>query len=67
MIRLEIEEYCQWCMDFTPDVTKPQRVLSTSNEEVFQTDTIVQCEHKKRCAGIKRYLENQLKNEEAAG
>lgn len=60
MIRVEVEEYCQQCMDFSPDVTKPDR-YHLGNDEIFVGDTIVRCEYRKRCAGIKRYLDKLLK------
>lgn len=60
MIRVEVEEYCQHCLDFTPDVTKPERCY-VGVDEVFFGDTIIRCEYRKRCAGIKRYLDKQLK------
>lgn len=62
MIRLDVEYYCQACLDFTPDVIRAVKVLN-DNQETTLTDTIVQCEHRRRCAGIKRYLEQQAKNE----
>ena len=63
MIRLEVEYYCGACLDFTPDVIKPTKVFNPEDQEILMTDTIVQCEHRRRCAGIKRYLEQQAKNE----
>ena len=62
MIRVEVEDYCQSCMDFSPDVTKPVRSLTETSNTV-QTDTIIRCTHKKRCESIKRYLEQQMKVE----
>lgn len=62
MIRVEVEGYCQSCLDFSPDVIKPQRAM-LPDCELFFTDTIIQCEHKKRCSNIKRYLEQQTKVE----
>lgn len=63
MIRVDVEDYCQSCLDFTPDVTPPTRLLSVDNVEVMQTDTIIQCEHRRRCSGIRRYLEKQIREE----
>lgn len=64
MINLQIEEYCHQCLDFTPDVIKPQRVeLNDGKSAITYTDTIVQCKYHKRCAGIKRYLEQYVKGE----
>ena len=68
MIRLEVEEYCQACMDFSAFVTNPQRIRLPDGE-IGLGDTTVQCEHRRRCASIKRYLERQIKEnqEEALG
>lgn len=66
MIRLDVEQYCQRCLDFTPDVTEPMRAYGADFEgdnDILQTDTIVRCKYRKRCAGIKRYLEQQMKSE----
>lgn len=64
MIRIEVEEYCHSCLDFSPDVKKPVRDISNNT----WSDTIIQCEYHKRCSGIKRFLEIQMKNEaEAVG
>ena len=64
MIRLEVEGYCQECLDFSPDVTTAKRLFSIDGEEYGNIgDTIVRCEHRKRCANIKRYLERQMKGE----
>lgn len=58
MIRIDVEEYCQSCLDFTPDVIKPQR----TSMDIY-TDTVVQCEYKKRCAGIERHLRQLMRSE----
>lgn len=64
MIKVEVEEYCQQCLDFTPDVTKPERLYTADNPDGFiMSDTIIRCEYRKRCAGIKRYLDQQSKGE----
>ena len=62
MIRLNVEEYCHQCLDFTPDVIPTVRLFGDDDEHA-RSDTIVQCEYRKRCAGIKRYLEQQAKEE----
>lgn len=64
MIRLNVEEYCQSCLDFNPDVIPPTRTADNENE---LTDTIVQCKYRKRCAGIERHLLRQILKEEAVG
>lgn len=64
MIHVEVENYCQQCLDFTPDVTKPERLYTADCPDGFvMSDTIVRCEYRKRCAGIKRYLDQQTKGE----
>lgn len=63
MIRVDVEDYCHQCLDFHPDVIPPTRLWSTGNEESSVGDTVIKCEYRKRCAGIKRYLESQAKNE----
>lgn len=66
MIRVEVDEYCHQCLDFSPDVIAPTRMTSwegNSHEVVTHTDTIIKCKYCKRCAGIKRYLEQQTKME----
>lgn len=62
MILVKVEDYCQQCLDFTPDVTKPEKYYA-GTDEIILGDTIVQCEYRRRCASIKRYLELQSKSE----
>ena len=62
MIRVDVEDYCQNCLDFEPDVTKPEKIYA-GDGEVILGDTIIRCEYRKRCAGIKRFLELQSKTE----
>ena len=61
MIKLEVEDYCHQCVDFVPDVKSPDRLMAGDKEIVFQTDTLIRCEYRRRCASIKRYLEQQAK------
>lgn len=58
MIRLDIQEYCQGCVDFCPDVERPIRMFG-DNDHIIQTDTVVRCEYRGRCEAIKRYLDRQ--------
>lgn len=62
MIKVEVEDYCQECLDFTPDLIKPERIR-TEGGQLMYTDTIVQCKYHKRCAGVARYLQSQIKGE----
>lgn len=63
MIRLAVEPYCEDCLVFDPDVDSPQKMYC-GDDLVSQTDTIIRCSHRYRCAGIKRYLEREMKKEE---
>lgn len=67
MIKLEVEGYCHQCSDFSSDVVKPEKffVAGDLNGGVGQSDTIVRCEHRRRCEAIRRYLE--LKMNEVSG
>lgn len=60
MIRFDIKEYCQSCMDFEPDIERPVKMFA-GDEVVIQTDTIVRCEYRGRCEAIRRYLEKSVK------
>lgn len=57
MIKLDIQPYCESCMDFQPDVERP--VKMHSGDDVIQTDTVVRCSNRGRCEAIRRYLERQ--------
>lgn len=63
MIRVDIHEYCQKCLDFEADVERPVKMFS--GEEVIQTDTVIRCEYRGRCEAIRRYLEKNMKEKEA--
>lgn len=64
MIRLEVEPYCQDCLDFEPDVTKPTRMYAADEVVGALGDTVVRCEYRNRCRAVKRYLEQQMKGEQ---
>ena len=59
MIKIEVQPYCDACLDFTPDVEYPQ-VFHADLEEYIFTDTVVRCRFRKRCSGICRYLKREL-------
>ena len=61
MIRLEVQPYCQDCLNFEPSVTRPMRIPGVDDPAAL-TDTIVRCEWAKRCANIQKYLESKMKN-----
>lgn len=59
MICIDVKDYCSECMDFEPDIEKPQKFYGMGNE-ICVTDTIIRCENRKRCEQIKRYLEREV-------
>ena len=63
MIKLDIQPYCQNCLNFEADVESPKRAYAGS-DIAYQTDTIVRCERRKYCENIKRYLEREMGKEE---
>lgn len=58
MITLDVAEYCSACMDFDPDVQRPQKVYGL-DEEIIITDTII------RCKNIERYLRKKVTDDGA--
>ena len=63
MIRVEVEGYCSECMDFDPDVQKPQKTFCDDSEFAV-TDTIIRCRNRKRCEHIRRYLQRKDTDDE---
>lgn len=59
MIRVEVEDYCSECMDFEPDVEKPQKMYAYMNE-ITISDTVIRCKNRKHCEHIRRYLERKV-------
>lgn len=63
MIRLDVQDYCQQCLEFTPDVEMPQKAYGLNSDgseiEFVLSDTVVRCRYRKRCEAIKRYLDKQ--------
>lgn len=58
MIKIEVADYCNECMDFDPDVERPQKVY-TLGEELIVSDTIIRCTNRNRCKNIARYLKKK--------
>lgn len=58
MIRIEVADYCNECMDFDPDVERPQKVYRF-DEELTISDTVVRCANRNRCRNIARYLKKK--------
>lgn len=56
MIRLDVQDYCQKCSYFEPELEKPQQIYTERG--CFElSDMFVKCQYRKRCESIKRYLE----------
>lgn len=62
MIRLELKDYCHDCVGFEAEVESPTKLYSM-DEVVVQTDTIVRCKHRHRCAHIAKYIMDGYKQD----
>ena len=49
MIKLDVQEYCHGCANFTADVKEPEKYYA-GFDIIEMTDTLVRCEHRKLCA-----------------
>lgn len=58
MIRVEVQDYCQSCPEFEPDVERSTQIYADF-KVVGQTDTVIRCEHRTRCENIKRYIDKE--------
>lgn len=56
MIKLIVEEYCQKCEEFEPEVCR----MYTDEKLVLQE---VCCEHKERCANIYKSISDAIRKE----
>lgn len=61
MITIDVAEYCSACMDFDPDVQRPQKAYGMS-EEIVISDTVIRCSNRNRCKNIERYLRKKVTN-----
>lgn len=62
MITIDVAEYCSACMDFDPDVQRPQKAYGMS-EEIVISDTVIRCSNRNRCKNIERYLRKRVTND----
>lgn len=62
MIRLEVQPYCQECLDFEADVDKAE-LISDGSVRRLQSDTIVRYERRRRCESIRKFLEQKMKGD----
>jgi len=65
MIKLDIQEYCQNCPYFEPEVISRPTTFYVDNEEhtVYIGDTIVKCESRTKCREIRKFLEKETNND----
>ncbi|OUP71318.1 hypothetical protein B5F10_04835 [Anaerotruncus colihominis] len=59
MIKLDVQEYCHGCANFTADVKE-----FDGFDIIEMTDTLVRCEHRKLCENLVRYLRKQVNLDE---
>lgn len=59
MITIDVAEYCSACMDFDPDIQRPQKAYGMS-EEIIISDTVIRCSNRNRCKNIERYLRKKV-------
>ena len=57
MINLSVEEYCQECPEFKPFAV--QNISGFINKEIISCDTEVLCEHRERCAAMRKLINNR--------
>lgn len=55
MIKLCVEDYCQNCTDFEPDV----ETYTTVSAGKICNQTNVSCEHRQRCKKLVEYLRKE--------
>lgn len=58
MIRVDVEPYCDGCLDFTPDVERPATYYADFEFYTTKGDTIIRCEYRDRCRRIRCHIEN---------
>ena len=63
MIKLDVCEYCQDCLEFKPYVDQRPDVFCSNEAQYFCGDTIVKCEDQCKC----KVLYNHLKKENSDG
>lgn len=56
-------EYCNGCLEFQPDVERPQQFYTGSEPYIVVENTVIKCENRDRCKRIKEYLEGVTKDE----
>lgn len=63
MIKLEVEEYCNECPEFEPDVESESYHYNDDLkcQTIHYCKKTIRCTHAKRCKAMLRYLEKKAK------
>ena len=64
-IKLSVNQWCENCPHFSPDVAVIQ--LDDGCGTTVSCDTTISCENEDRCVEIKKYLESEMKGEKKDG
>ena len=59
-IFVEVEDYCENCPDFLPDVHKLDMAEWTCGD-IIKHDTTIKCIHRHRCRKMVAYLKHAIK------
>lgn len=60
MIKLDVEDYCQECLDFDPE---KESVCLYSGDKICQCITTVRCKHRNRCKNIMQWFVKKKEGE----
>ena len=58
MIRLEVEDYCQNCIEFDPEKEVIAKQYMESKDEEYLTFVI--CKNANKCRGLVRHLKKKM-------
>lgn len=59
LIELIVDDYCQDCCDFEPDVQKSGTMTFSKYPLGTSENIVIRCEHRARCARMMLYLKSQ--------
>lgn len=64
MIVIDVQPYCEECINFDPDVEKHVFYTETSETgketTIYKPKTTIRCKSRRICEHIKRYLEKRI-------
>lgn len=65
-IKLIVEDYCENCPNFEPDINRIQfeRFSDEFHEYVYICDTLIKCKTRATCHCIEKQIRNHLNEEE---